>query len=70
MNGKKLREIREKKGLTLEGLGAKVGVTHAMIARIEAGSKEPSIKLLVAIAAALGVTPGELIDTPKKEDDE
>lgn len=62
MNGKKLRTLREQKELTLAQLGEMVGVTHGMIARIEAGTKEPSIKLLVAIAAALGVAPGELID--------
>ena len=33
-----------------------------MITRIETGTKEPSIVLLKAIAAALGVTAGELID--------
>lgn len=65
MNGKKVMELRKQKGLTLEQLGAKVGVSHGMIARIESGSKEPSIKLLVALAVALGVTPGELIDAPE-----
>ena len=62
MNGKKLRELREQKGLTSEALGEMVGVSHAMIIRIELGTKDPSIKLLISIANALGVTASELID--------
>ena len=62
MNGKKLRELREARGLTAEKLGAEVGVSHAMIFRIEMGTKEPSIALLKAIAAALGVTAAELLE--------
>ena len=61
MNGKKLKKIRKEKGLTEEQLGAKVGVSHAMINRIENGTKDPSIALLVAIAEVLGVEPGELL---------
>lgn len=61
MNGKKLRELREARGLTLEKLGAEVGVSHAMILRIEMGTKDPSIALLKAIAAALEVPPAELL---------
>lgn len=62
MNGKKLRELREQQGITLKKLGEEVGVSHVMIQRIEMGTKDPSIVLLKAIAAALGVTAGELID--------
>lgn len=62
MNGKKLKALREARGLTLKKLGEEVGVSHVMIQRIEMGTKDPSIVLLKAIAAALGVTAGELID--------
>ena len=53
MNGKKMRDAREKKGLTTVQLGELIGVSQAMITRIETGTKEPSIVLLKAIAAAL-----------------
>lgn len=61
MNGKKMRDAREKKGLTTVQLGELIGVTQAMITRIETGTKEPSIALLKAIAAALDVPPAELL---------
>ena len=62
MNGEKMRELRQKKGLTTTQLGDMVGVSNAMITRIETGTKEPSIALLKVIADALGVSAGILID--------
>ena len=62
MNGEKMRELRQKKGLTTTQLGDRVGVSNAMITRIETGTKDPSIALLKVIADALGVSAGILID--------
>lgn len=62
MNGEKMRELRQKKGLTTTQLGDMVGVSNAMITRIETGTKDPSIALLKVIADALGVSAGILID--------
>lgn len=62
MNGEKMRELRQQKGLTTTQLGDLVGVSNVMISRIETGTKEPSIGLLKAIADALGVKAGVLVD--------
>ena len=65
MNGKKMRELREKKELTLVQLGERLGVSAAILSRIESGTKDPSISLLRSIASELGVHPGDLIDPIK-----
>lgn len=62
MNGKKLRELRKEKGLTQQQLGDIVGVSHVMICRAEDGTKDPPLWMLKAMAKALGVKPGELLD--------
>lgn len=61
MNYERMKALREAAGMTQAELGEKVLVTHNMICQIEKGRKEPSLTLLKVIAAALGVTPAELL---------
>lgn len=61
MNYKKMKALREAAGMTQTELGEKVLVGQTMIARVEAGVKEPSLSLLVRIAEALGVETAELL---------
>lgn len=61
MNYKKMKALREAAGMTQMELGEKVLVGQTMIARVEAGVKEPSLSLLGRIAEALGVEPAELL---------
>lgn len=61
MNYKKMKQLREAAGMTQTELGEKVLVGQTMIARVEAGVKEPSLSLLVRIAEALGVETAELL---------
>lgn len=57
----KVRELREAKGLTQEGLAFAAGVGVRTITRIEAGNDEQtSSRTLSAIADALGVSVGDL----------
>jgi DNA-binding XRE family transcriptional regulator len=51
---RKLRALREKRGLTQAELAAKAGTGQAAIARIEAGKATPKLDLLGRIAGALG----------------
>ncbi|UJP41155.1 helix-turn-helix domain-containing protein [Cellulomonas palmilytica] len=60
--GRRLRHLRTVRGLTLEALGAQVGVTPSMLSLVENGRREPRLSLLRDLAAALGVTVNELID--------
>lgn len=70
MIGYKIREQREKLGLTQEELGVKAGITKSPRQRIygiENGDRNPSPTLLRDICEAMGTTPGELTGTiPEK----
>lgn len=57
--GKRLKEIREEKGLTYRELGEKVGVSHTYIYNIEKGNKRGNPEIFEKLAAALGV---EIVD--------
>lgn len=48
-----LAEHREQKGLTQEQLAARMGTTKANISRWETGSRDPTTKVLAALAYAL-----------------
>ncbi len=53
----KLRDYREKAGMTQEELANKSGISRVAVSMIETGSiKNPSSKTLLALANALGVT--------------
>ena len=59
--GKRIRHFRLASGLTLEALGAQVGVVASQLSLIENGKREPRLSLLQAIAAALEIDPAELL---------
>ncbi len=61
--GKRLKEIRLRKGLTQEALSARSGLTKSYVSLLEAGKKTPAISTLSDIAAALGTTLGELFES-------
>jgi transcriptional regulator with XRE-family HTH domain len=54
--GARLRELREKAGLTQEDLAERAGVKRGAVARWESGAREPSWGNIVALADALGVS--------------
>ncbi len=58
--GCRLREIRKKRGMTLQELGQKTGVTAGLLSKIENFRTVPSLPALVTIARALGADLGEL----------
>lgn len=62
--GRRIRRIRQEKGLTLKQIEAKVGVSATHISEIERGKTSPTIKALEKIAQALEVMPSQLIDLP------
>jgi len=55
--GRKLRELRMRKGLTMTELGRRVGMSQAQISRIETGKQGFRSATLVKMAQALGVDP-------------
>ncbi len=60
--GDKVRETRKRKLLTQEQLAEKAGVGVNTIIRIERNQVEPHGRTIRKLAAALGVTPSELIE--------
>ncbi len=54
--GKKLRELRLQKKLSLEQLAQKVGLTRSFISQIEKDKTSPSIASLLKILGALSIT--------------
>lgn len=51
--GGAIREVREQKGLTLEGLAAHADVSYQYLSGIETGKENFSIRILEKIARAL-----------------
>lgn len=56
-----LKRIRLRKGLSLERLSRKSGVSRAMLGKVELGQSSPTINVLGKIARALEVTCASLI---------
>jgi len=59
--GANLRKLRSSRGLSLEKLAQKSGVSRAMLGQIELGQSAPTINVLWKIARALDVTFATLI---------
>jgi transcriptional regulator with XRE-family HTH domain len=53
--GKRIRELRQHMGLSQERFAAKAGLDRTYYAGIERGERNPSVKQLAKIAAALNV---------------
>jgi transcriptional regulator with XRE-family HTH domain len=60
--GQRLRHHRLARGLTLAGLGARVGRAPSALSALENGRREPKLSLLRALADALDVTAEQLLD--------
>lgn len=65
--GKKIEELRKKKGLSLNKLAEQSGVSKAYLWQLENNeSKQPSAEILYKIASALNTTIAELLERPVK----
>lgn len=64
--GKKIKSIREAKGMTAKQVITAVDMGAPMYSRIENGVNEPSLSTLEKIARALGVTLSDFFDTDNK----
>lgn len=63
--GAAVRERRTARGWTQEALAERAGVSALQIGFCERGDNVPKLTLILRIAKALGVRPGELIDNIK-----
>lgn len=64
----RLRALRTARGLTLDGLAARSGVSRAMISLVERGESSPTAAVLHRLATGLGVTLASLFADPPHPD--
>ena len=62
MLSQRLRSARQERGLSLEAVAEKAQVSTSLLSQIERGKASPSLVSLVAIADALMLRPGDLLD--------
>jgi XRE family transcriptional regulator, master regulator for biofilm formation len=69
MFGKRLKELRESRGLSLSELAVKSGVAKSYISNMERDKMtNPSLEILTKIASVLEITPQLLISQDKDVD--
>jgi len=61
---RRVRELRKKKGWTLEELSAACGVSRSMLSEIERGNANPTLAVACRIAQAFDLALGELVQSP------
>lgn len=70
MIGKRLKALRERRGLSQYELARAAQVSQGLIWQIEAGRKNPGLETLLRLAQALSVSPEELLPVVSKEEQE
>jgi transcriptional regulator with XRE-family HTH domain len=66
--GERARTLRRERGLTLQEVSGRSGITLSRLGRIELGERELSVGCLVRLARALGVGSGDLLGEPASGD--
>jgi transcriptional regulator with XRE-family HTH domain len=66
--GVRVRGLRRERGLTLEGLAERSGVSRAMISKLERGEKNPTLVVAAKVAEGLGVTLSQLVGVEEKRE--
>lgn len=57
-----LKHWRTRRGLTLDGLAARAGLSRGMVIQVEQARTNPSLETMVKLADALGVDMTALLD--------
>jgi transcriptional regulator with XRE-family HTH domain len=60
----RVRQLRKKKGWTLEQLSAACGVSRSMLSQIERNEANPTLAVAYRIAQSFGMSLGNLVDIP------
>ncbi len=63
--GAKIRRVRHERGLTLDTVAGRTGLTAAMVSMVELGRVAPSFGTLIAIASALNIHMSDLFYVPE-----
>ena len=62
--GARVKELRQKKGWTLDQLSGTCGVSRSMLSQIERNGVNPTVAVALRIAQAFGIALGSLVDAP------
>lgn len=66
--GPRLRELRQRRGVTLAQLAEATGISVSTLSRLESGNRKPSLDQLLPLARAHQVTLDELVGGPETGD--
>ena len=66
--GPRLRRLRERRGVTLNELAAKTGISKSTLSRLETGQRRPTLELLLALSQAYRVPLDDLVAAPEVGD--
>jgi transcriptional regulator with XRE-family HTH domain len=66
--GRRIRELRQKKGWSQEKLAEEAGLHRTYIGQVERGEKSIGVNHLRRVAAALGVQPSEILGVESMAD--
>lgn len=61
---RRVRDLRKRRGWSLEQLAAASGVSRSMLSQIERNEANPTLAVTYRIAQAFGMTLGDLLETP------
>lgn len=65
-----LRFLRKERGLTIEDLARKSGVSFALISKLERNKANPSLSIIRQLAASLEISSSELVSMAESRPDE
>jgi transcriptional regulator with XRE-family HTH domain len=60
--GDRMRELRDREGVSQDALARSSGIHPTSIGRLERGGREPRLTTILKLADGLGVEPGELVN--------
>ncbi len=66
--GPRLKQLRQRRDVTLTDLADETGISISTLSRLEAGLRRPTLEQLLPLARAHGVTLDELVDAPPTGD--
>jgi transcriptional regulator with XRE-family HTH domain len=66
--GPRLKQLRQRRDITLNDLAEETGISTSTLSRLEAGLRRPTLEQLLPLARAYGVTLDELVDAPPTGD--
>lgn len=67
--GKKMRQARERAGMSQEELGARTGLHRTYIGSVERGERNVGLINVLRIARCLGIPPSSLFDDEATENE-